>query len=219
MHADQRRLSSLHRNVAAVSVDENRKVAVDDEVEPLGPAVIAVSGGRSTRHDQLAGVGSTFPARSLARARITCLPSDSPDTWPHSPQPWLSRRHSKVAPDSLETEKVAVPLCETCGGPFSMAVSGGFVSTVHLWLTGDGSEFPAPSSPSSSLHSKDECFSLEANSKRSPPLEKSFGASVSFVAGALASTSHSRVAGVGSLLPAPSTARTRKECLPRASPV
>jgi len=77
---DQLRSSSLHWKVAALSVEENRKVAEVEEVAPLGPPVMAVSGGRSIRHDQLAGVGSTFPARSLARARITCLPSESPAT-------------------------------------------------------------------------------------------------------------------------------------------
>ena len=142
-HAAQLRPSSLHWNVAAVSGEENRKVAEAEEVGPVGPAVIAVSGGRSIRHDQLAGVGSTFPARSFARARMMCFPSESPDTWPHSPQACPSRRHSKVAPASLETVNVALPLCEFRGGPASMLVSGGEVSTVHFRLAGEASGFPA----------------------------------------------------------------------------
>ena len=134
-----------HWKVVAVSVEEKRKVAEVDEVAPLGPPVILVSGGRSMRHDQLAGVGSTFPP-GLWLAPASQLAIGEPDAWPHSPQPWSSRRHSeKVAPPSLETMNMAVSLCETCGGPFSMAVSGGFVSTVHLRVAGDASGFPARS--------------------------------------------------------------------------
>jgi hypothetical protein len=79
-HDAQSRPSSLHWKVAAVSGEENLKVAEVEDVGPLGPAAMLVSGGRSIRHDQLAGEASTFPARSFARARMTCFPSESPLT-------------------------------------------------------------------------------------------------------------------------------------------
>ena len=53
--------------MAAVSLDKNRNVAEVNAFAPLGPSVIVVCGGRSMRHDQLAGVGSTSPAVSGPR--------------------------------------------------------------------------------------------------------------------------------------------------------
>jgi len=55
-------------------------MTMNGAVLPVLSLYIVAGEEQGVRHDQLAGVGSTFPARSLARARITCLPSESPAT-------------------------------------------------------------------------------------------------------------------------------------------
>ena len=130
-------------------------------------------------------------------------------------------------------------------GPLTIVVSGGVVSTVQAYVAGVGSTLPAASTartasvwlpwpspvyvtgsvhatngPPSRLHSYVTGLSFE---------EKSNVAVVEFVAaggpltivvsGGVPSTVHVRDAGVGSTLPAASTARTSKVCEPSARPV
>ena len=60
-------LSRLHAKVLPVSVEVKLKLALVLLVEPAGPAVIVVSGAViSIVHVKLAGVGSVFPAASVA---------------------------------------------------------------------------------------------------------------------------------------------------------
>ena len=84
------------------------KVATASLLVLLGAESIVVSGGVvSTTHSSRAGVGSTLPAVSVARARSTCGPSarfiygES-----QAPQPASSRLHSNVALSSLERSKL-----------------------------------------------------------------------------------------------------------------
>src|SRR5207249_934803 len=61
-------LSRLHWKVDPASVEENSNCGVGLAIRPLGPVLIAVSGGPvSTVNDAWAGLASTFPAGSLAR--------------------------------------------------------------------------------------------------------------------------------------------------------
>jgi hypothetical protein len=71
--------SSLHSKVLPVSVDVNEKLAVVALVGVAGLEVIAVSGAvPSTVHVWVAGVGSVFPAGSVARTSNVCVRSTSP---------------------------------------------------------------------------------------------------------------------------------------------
>ena len=93
----------------------------------LGPAVIVVSGGVMSRVKLcVAGVGSTFPAASVARTLNVWSPSASTPGengdaqvayWPSS------SLHSNVEPSSVDVKRNGL-------GPDVIVVSGGVVSTV-----------------------------------------------------------------------------------------
>jgi len=70
VHAANAPPSLEHSNVAATSGDVNENDTLGPVVEPSeGPAVIVVSGVVvSSVHASVAGVGSTLPAGSTARA-------------------------------------------------------------------------------------------------------------------------------------------------------
>jgi hypothetical protein len=75
-HAANGAVSSEHSKVDPVSVAENVKVADVLAVRPFGPESIVVSGGvTSTVQEWVAGVGSVFPARSVARTSKVWDPS------------------------------------------------------------------------------------------------------------------------------------------------
>ena len=104
-----------------------------------GPAVIEVSGAAvSIVHVRLAGVGSVFPAASVAFTWKVWLPTARPVyafglVQPANAAP--SRLHWKVEPDSLE-EKLKLGLVELLGfaGLDVIVVSGGVVSIVHVYV-------------------------------------------------------------------------------------
>jgi hypothetical protein len=115
-----------------------------------GVDVMLVSGAaRSTAHVCVAGVGSVFPAGSVARTANVCGPSESPVRLlgePHEAQAPLSSRHSKVDPLSVEmNEKVAEVALVGSVGADVIAVSGTEVSTNQPTDAGVGSVFPAAS--------------------------------------------------------------------------
>jgi hypothetical protein len=60
-------------------VEVNEKLAAVCDVDPLGPAVMVVSGGVvSTVHVNEAGEGSMLPAASIARTWKVCDALESP---------------------------------------------------------------------------------------------------------------------------------------------
>src|SRR5262249_40397788 len=79
VHAVSGAPSRLQPNVEPGSLDVDDRLAVAIGSVPLGPAVIAVSGGvRSTVQLRVAGVGSTLPTASLTRTAKLCAASRSP---------------------------------------------------------------------------------------------------------------------------------------------
>ncbi len=81
-------------------------------------------------------------------------------------------------------------------------------------------EVQAAKAPASSLHSKVEPPSLEAKEKSAfAELLGSLGCAVIVVFGAAVSIVQVKLAGVASVLPAASVARTWKVCEPSARPV
>src|SRR5919106_507091 len=152
-----------------------------------------------------------------------------------------SSLHSKLEPPSEDVnEKLGSVSLEGSEGAAVMFVFGAVRSTVHVCDAGVASVLPAASvartskvcepadrlvklfgdvqeakEPPSSLHSKLELPSLEVNEKlESVSLEASDGAAVMFVFGAVRSTLQEGEAGVASVLPAASVARTSKVCEP-----
>jgi hypothetical protein len=83
---------------------------------------------------RLAGVGSTFPAASLARTSKVCAPSASlAVVWgeEHGANEALSTRHSKLDPGSLDENSnvgVLFVVVAPAAGPAVIVVSGGVVS-------------------------------------------------------------------------------------------
>jgi hypothetical protein len=128
--------SSRHSNVP-LSVDVKLKLADVELVGFNGLAVIDVSGGAvSIVHVLLAGVGSTFPAGSVALTWNVWPPAASPVyglglVQPANAAP--SRLHWNVEPVSLD-EKLKLGLVELLGfaGLAVIVVSGGVVSIVHV---------------------------------------------------------------------------------------
>jgi hypothetical protein len=145
--------------------------------------------------------------------------------------------HSNVEPVSLETnEKLAAVADVGLLGEAVIVVLGADASTVQVNVAGLVSVFPAASlartlnvwepsatlvyvvalvqvekPPPSSSHSKVEPASLDTNEKVGElSLLGSLGEAVMVVFGAAVSTVHVRVAGLASVLPAPSVARTEK---------
>jgi hypothetical protein len=71
--------SNEHSKVEAASSAAKAKVAEVFLVGSSGRSVMVVSGAVvSTVHEEEAGLGSVFPARSVARTSIVCAPSSSP---------------------------------------------------------------------------------------------------------------------------------------------
>src|SRR6186997_1514016 len=160
----------------------------------------------------------------------------------HAVQLPPSMRHSKLDPDSLELNaKVGVVFPDGLEGLESMVVFGGVRSTVQVWLAGVASVLPAASGartskvwlpavkageidsglvhdvqlPPSTRHSKLEPPSVELNVKLGVVLlDGSAGLESMVVLGAVRSTVHVWLAGVPSVLPAASVARTSKVWLP-----
>ena len=93
-----------------------------------------------------AGVGSTFPAGSVARASKVWAPSASDAVvWAElqEPQAPASTRHSKLEPAWVD-EKANVGVASFVGpdGPLSMVVFGAAVSTVNARDAGVASTLP-----------------------------------------------------------------------------
>ena len=157
-----------------------------------------------------------------------------------------STRHSKVEPASVAVnENVGVESLVVPVGPAVMVVSGGVVSevsTVNARLAGVASVLPAASvartskvcaprlnapvvngdvhganAAASTRHSNVEPASVAVNEKLGVvSLVTPLGPAVIVVSGAVVSTVNDRLAGVGSMLPAGSIARTSKVCAPSA---
>jgi len=154
---------------------------------------------------------------------------------------------STVAPASAEPESVNEPvlLCVPSTGASIVGAAGAVVSIVHVRLAGVGSTLPAASvaltrklcGPSerpeyvngdeqpenaapSRLQAKLEPLSLEVNVKVALVTFVGFaGADPILVSGALVSIVHVYEAGVGSVFPAGSVARTWKVCVPSVNPL
>ncbi|HMJ94421.1 MAG TPA: hypothetical protein VK486_01120, partial [Thermoleophilaceae bacterium] len=142
--------STRHSKVEPGSGDEKVNVGVESFVGPDGPLSIVVFGAAvSTVKLRDAGVASTFPAGSVARASKLWRPSASEavvtgvEHEPHAP---ASTRHSNVEPAWLD-EKANVGVASLVGpdGPLSIVVCGAAVSTVRLRDAGVASTFPAGS--------------------------------------------------------------------------
>src|SRR5262249_39189345 len=124
------------------------------------------------------------------------------------------------------------------------AVGGVFACTVHVRSADEGSVLPAKSEartrnvcdpsaspvyvfgelqlvhePASRLHSNVDGSEAMNSNVGDPEAVVPEGPEVIVVSGDVASTVHVRSAGVGSLLPARSVARTRNVCEPSTSPV
>src|SRR5450432_331722 len=143
------RFTRVHLNeVASGEGLENWIVTELVLTKPAGARVITVSGGvPSTVHVTDAGVGSTLPAMSMARALNVCKPSASP-VYDSSGRQLVhaapSRLHWYVTLSFEKNEKVAVDPVRA-GGFTKNAVSGGVASTVHVRVAGVPSVFPAVS--------------------------------------------------------------------------
>ncbi len=109
--------AALERRARLVA--ENVNVGVESLVEPEGPLSMVVCGAAvSTVNAHEAGVGSTFPAVSVARTSKVCAPSVSDAVVSgvvHELQAPPSTRHSNVEPAS-SAEKVNVGV-ESFVGP------------------------------------------------------------------------------------------------------
>src|SRR5262249_27539924 len=112
-----------------------------------GALWIAVAGGtRWTNQAWLAGVGSTLPAASVARASKTCAPCFRPESGMGESQPENaepSTLHSKVHGGVEQVKaKLALGAAAAAGGASVMVVSGGVRSTRQLASAGVGSARP-----------------------------------------------------------------------------
>ena len=98
--------STRHSKVEPTWLAENANVGVESFVGPDGPLSIVVSGATvSTVIVRMSGVGSMFPATSVARTSKVCEPSASEAVVVgevHDVQAAPSTRHSKVEPASLD---------------------------------------------------------------------------------------------------------------------
>ena len=201
----------------------------------------------STVKVRVTGVWSVLPAASVARTEKVCSPSASVASVRgvvHGSNAPASIRHSNVEPGSLAKNVNCgvvwrvVPL-----GPSSIAVFGAAVSTVNDRLAGVGSVSPAASVartvkvcvPSASVasvrgdvHDPKASLSTRHSNVVLASLEENVNVGVAMliaplgplsitVSGAAVSTVNVRVAGVGSVLPAISVARTENVCSPSGS--
>jgi hypothetical protein len=126
-------VSTEHWNVDGVSLDENANVGVESFVGPLGPEVIVVSGAVvSTVKARVAGVGSVFPAGSVARTENVYGPSRSATGVNGDAQAAYvlpSSEQANVDPASLAVnENVGVASVVPPVGPAVIVVLGGVVS-------------------------------------------------------------------------------------------
>ncbi len=155
-----------------------------------------------------------------------------------------STRHWKVEPASFEVnENVGVLSLVVPLGPAVIVVSGGVVSTLNARLAGVGSVLPAVSvartsnvcapsasaavvngvvqaanAPASTRHWKVDPASVAVKENVGVlSLVVPVGPAVIVVSGGVVSTLNARLAGVGSVLPAVSVARTSNVCAPSAS--
>src|SRR5688500_17402100 len=136
--------SSEQTYVTPSSLAEKLNRAVVLAVGSAGPESIVVTGGTVSRGRvtvQLwpAGVGSTWPAASVARTATRWKPIarsvySTGDV--HAVNAAPSSAHSNVEPARFE-ENVIVALVLSVGsaGPESIVVCGG-ATTVHVWLAG-----------------------------------------------------------------------------------
>ena len=112
------------------------------------PVIVVCGATVSTVNERTAGLGSVLPAASVARTSKVCGPSASGDVVCGEAQAAKGaapRRHSSVAPGSLENEKVGIGSLVGPSGPESIVVSGATVSTVQVWVAGLCSTLPARS--------------------------------------------------------------------------
>jgi hypothetical protein len=141
--------SSEHSKLEPVSLEVKVKVALVLVVVGGGPDAMVVCGAVvSTVKAWVAGVASTLPAASVARARRVCGPSARRAVVCGEVQRAnvpASTAHSKVAASFAETSKVGVVSFVGPLGPDPIVVSGGVVSTVNGRLAGVASAFPAAS--------------------------------------------------------------------------
>ena len=123
---------SIRHWILAVSpglAELNRKVASSVAMVPEGPESMTVSGAVvSTVKDLVAGVGSWFPAESMALTSKVWGPSVSAaivSGLVQGEKASASTRHSKSAPGSEENSKLGVGSLVVPVGPESIVVSGG----------------------------------------------------------------------------------------------
>jgi hypothetical protein len=240
--------STRHSNVEPPWSAENAKSGVASGVGPLGPLSIVVCGAVVSRvKEREAGVGSVFPAASVARTSKVCGPSARAfsvrgDVQLAQAPP--STRHSNVAPgSSAEKVKAGAPALVRPLGPLSIVVCGAAVSTVKLREAGVASTLPAVSvarmsnvwapsasaesvrgdvqavhAPPSTRHSNVEPASVAVKPKLGDAVAVTpLGPDVIVVSGAVASTVNEREAGVASTLPATSVALTSNVWPPSVS--
>ena len=142
--------SRKHSNVEPASLEMNWSSAVVDSASSGGALRIVVTGGPSSVHSQVAGVGSAFPDGSIARTSSTCSPPASSSTScgeTHEANEPPSSAHSNVEPNWLEAKvNVAVVLVVPSAGPVSTVVSGAVASagasTVQVNSAGCSSSRP-----------------------------------------------------------------------------
>jgi hypothetical protein len=240
-------LSKEHSNVAPAS-EVNEKLAPAELVVAAGPLVSVVSGAvESIVQAKEAGVASVLPAASLARTEKLCSPSARPAysfglvQASYAP---ASSAHSKLAPGSELKLKAAVGLLAGLAGCASIVVSGALESIVQAKLAEVGSVFPAASrarteklcepsprpvnsfglvqaskAPASSAHSNVASASEVKEKLALLELVLASGPPTIDVSGAAESTIHVKEAGLASVLPAASVARTWNVREPSARPL
>jgi hypothetical protein len=141
--------SNRHWKLLPDFVDVNENVAEVCNVEPLGPAVIVVSGGVvSTTQVNDAGEASTLPAESTARTWNVCDALDRPAyvlgvEQAVKPPPSIWHWNVPASVDVNENDADAAFVGFT--GLAVIVVSGGVRSTVHVKLAGVGSTLPTVS--------------------------------------------------------------------------
>src|SRR3954469_24910904 len=210
-------------------------------------SIVVCGAVTSTVHVKLAGVASVLAAGSVARTSNVCVPSPSADVVcgvEHGDQLPPSTRHSNVEPASEEwNAKVGVVSLDGLAGLVSIVVCGAVRSTVQVCVAGAASMLPAASvartsnvwlpsasgavvcglvqalqPPASTRHSNVEPSSEEWNANAGVALPDGLaGVESSVVSGAVRSIVQVEVAGVASVLPAVSVARTSNVWLPSPS--
>ena len=236
--------SSWHSKVA-VSSAVKVKLPSPVVMVPLGPPVIVTTGAVvSTVQDQVAGLGSVLPAVSVACTANVCAPALTVNAVPdvHAANVPPSREHWNVEPAlSLEKANTVEVAFVNAAGLVVMVVLGGVPSTVQVRVAA------APTLPAASVATTETVWLPSASEEtayedrhvvaRAPSREQvvvadSFtvnvtvperlevtplGPPVIVTTGAVVSTVHDQVAGLGSVLPEVSVARTANVCGPAAT--